>query len=165
MPRLNHARYEGKRSWEALSTLTSLTPSQSTSACAPLLLNLLELPKMLLNSFRMALLAAAGLVHQVLAGEGMSHPLALLGTILCLRTSQLMILASADAQQPIVDPPSKYQGWDVIQGVLMDECDDKISVCGKIASVKVEYEHVTTSYITNVHVVEEVSVCLLPIAP
>lgn len=66
------------------------------------------------------------------------------------------------AQQPL--SPPKIAGWDVIEGVLMDDCDAKISVCGKVANLKVVHEHAKTSYFTNYKTFEDVVVCFPEIA-
>jgi hypothetical protein len=56
--------------------------------------------------------------------------------------------------------PPQYAGWDVAQGVLMDNCNDKISVCGKIANIKVIHEHAKTQYVTKYKTFEDVVVCI-----
>ncbi|CAM1505809.1 Fc.00g114460.m01.CDS01 [Cosmosporella sp. VM-42] len=81
-------------------------------------------------------------------------------TLLAVAGLPQLVAAGVDAymagvQQPPVPP--NFPQMDVIEGVLMDDCGDNISVCGKTADIRIVYEHAVTSYETNYKIFETVT--------
>ncbi|KAF5565604.1 hypothetical protein FPHYL_4158 [Fusarium phyllophilum] len=65
--------------------------------------------------------------------------------------------------QPSLDLPDAVSNASstIESEALLEECDPTITVCGTTANVKVVRTHNSTSYVTNYHVHEEITVCKL----
>ncbi|KAJ4065366.1 hypothetical protein NW756_004641 [Fusarium oxysporum] len=96
---------------------------------------------MLSNWFlQLALLALAGLPRLVTAD---ADPSALYGNVV---------------QQPLNPPAVGGQNASDAEGeLLLDECDASITACGTTADVKIIRTHKETSYVTHIHVFEDIT--------
>ncbi|OAL53614.1 hypothetical protein IQ07DRAFT_640664 [Pyrenochaeta sp. DS3sAY3a] len=82
--------------------------------------------------------------------------------------ASLSTVATAQAQAVLAEAPQEAaaiknpnEGMDVVEGRLMGDCAPSITACGKLDSIKIEYQAVSTQFIIN-NITEEAVTTLKP---